>query len=76
MLCAVETARHRATAKPQFSVTRAADFSKGETVSVFGYSETALSPEAWDDFGAGLSLPFSQETVRRLHEDLVNTTQK
>jgi hypothetical protein len=75
MLCAVETCATSGDREPQFSVTRAADFSKGETVSVFGvFRNGRLSPEAWDDFGAGLSLPFSQETCQAAYtKDLVNT---
>ena len=75
MLCAVATCATASDGESEFAVLHEADFSKGETVSVFGiFRNGRLSPEAWDDFGAGLSVPFSQETCQAAYtKDFVNT---
>ena len=61
--------------QPQFSVNRSADFSKIESVAVFGiFRNGRMSPGSWADFGAALSAPFSQKACEAVYtNDLINT---
>ena len=74
-ICAVAACATSGDGQPQFTVTRATDFSQGKTVSVFGiFRNGRLGPEAWDDFGAELSVPFSQKVCEAAYtRDLANT---
>jgi cytochrome c551/c552 len=73
-ICLVAGCATSVDSQPQFSVTREADFSKDASVSVFGiFRNGRLSPGSWADFGAGLSLPFSQKACEAAYtNDLVN----
>jgi cytochrome c551/c552 len=73
-ICAVAACATSGDGQPQFTVTRATDVARVETVSVFGiFRNGRLSPEAWDDFGAGLSAPFSQKACEAAYtRDLAN----
>jgi cytochrome c551/c552 len=73
-ICAVAACATSGDGQAQFTVARATDGAKVETVSVFGiFRNGRLSPEAWDDFGAGLSAPFGQKACDSAYtRDLAN----
>ena len=55
--------------QPQVAVAPAPDAAKPESVSVFGiFRNGRMSPEAWEDFGKALSMPFGEGICKAAYD--------
>ena len=55
--------------QPQVAVAPAPDPAKPESVSVFGiFRNGRMSPEAWEDFGKALSMPFGEGICKAAYD--------